>query len=208
MVYLKSTHPTISFVLCSANEPGAVSTSWVIENYSSILVNNATKTRAKPGAALQTALSISESVSLFLPQLYGAATPTPSYKIDYFIVIQNFLNPKGQQNPISGSKVTVILLKGWILPIGEVYHEWHILSVRQQSVIAPDIWPGCLDCSAEPLIGPENLPDGGLIVHWGQGDLSAARVVLFVLKHGQSFVHLKLCKSLAGDYVPGLCLKN
>ena len=31
---------------------------------------------------------------------------------------KNFLNPKGHQNPISGSKVTVILLKGWIFPIG------------------------------------------------------------------------------------------
>ena len=43
---------------------------------------------------------------------------TSSYKIDYVIVIKNFLNPKGHQNPISGSKVTVILMKGWILPIG------------------------------------------------------------------------------------------
>ena len=41
-----------------------------------------------------------------------------SYKIDYVIVIPSFLNPKGQQNPFSGSKVTAILLKGWILPIG------------------------------------------------------------------------------------------
>ena len=43
---------------------------------------------------------------------------TSSYKIDYVIVIKNFLNPKGHQNPISGSKVTAILLKGWILSIG------------------------------------------------------------------------------------------
>ena len=43
---------------------------------------------------------------------------TSSYKIDYIIVIKNFLNPKGHQNPISGSNVTAILLKGWILPIG------------------------------------------------------------------------------------------
>ena len=42
---------------------------------------------------------------------------TSSYKIDHVIVIRNFLNPEGQQNPISGSKVTAILLKGWILPI-------------------------------------------------------------------------------------------
>ena len=41
-----------------------------------------------------------------------------SYKIDYVIVIKNFLNPEGYQNPINGSKVTAILLKGWILPIG------------------------------------------------------------------------------------------
>ena len=41
-----------------------------------------------------------------------------SYKIDYVIVIKTFLNPEGHQNRISGSKVTAILLKGWILPIG------------------------------------------------------------------------------------------
>ena len=41
-----------------------------------------------------------------------------SYKIDYVIVIKNFLNPKGHQNPISGLKITVILLKRWILLIG------------------------------------------------------------------------------------------
>ena len=41
-----------------------------------------------------------------------------SYKIPYVIVIINFLNAEGHQNPISGSEVTAILLKGWILPIG------------------------------------------------------------------------------------------
>ena len=41
-----------------------------------------------------------------------------SYKIDDVIVIKTFLNPEGHHNSISGSKVTVILLKGWILPIG------------------------------------------------------------------------------------------
>ena len=35
-----------------------------------------------------------------------------SYKIDYVIVINNFINPEGHQNPISGSKVTAIFLKG------------------------------------------------------------------------------------------------
>ena len=34
------------------------------------------------------------------------------------LVIKNFLNPKGHQNPISGSKVTAILMKGRILLIG------------------------------------------------------------------------------------------
>ena len=34
------------------------------------------------------------------------------------MVIKNFLNPKGHQNPINGSIVTAILLKGLILPIG------------------------------------------------------------------------------------------
>ena len=43
-----------------------------------------------------------------------------SYKTDYVIVIKIFLHPKGHQNPISGSEVTVILLKGWILSIGGV----------------------------------------------------------------------------------------
>ena len=43
---------------------------------------------------------------------------TSSYKINYVIVIMHFLNPKGHQNPIGCSKVTAILLKGWIWPIG------------------------------------------------------------------------------------------
>ena len=34
-------------------------------------------------------------------------------------MIKSFLYPEGRQNPISGSKVTTILLKGWIWPIGE-----------------------------------------------------------------------------------------
>ena len=33
---------------------------------------------------------------------------------------KNFLNPEGHQNPIIGAKVTAILLKGLILPIGGV----------------------------------------------------------------------------------------
>ena len=34
------------------------------------------------------------------------------------MVIKNFLSPEGHQTPISGSKVTAILLQGWILPTG------------------------------------------------------------------------------------------
>ena len=41
-----------------------------------------------------------------------------SYKIDYVIVVKTFLNPKGHHNRINGSKVTAILLKGWISPVG------------------------------------------------------------------------------------------
>ena len=69
--------------------------------------------------------SLSESVSQPFPptalrrrHAQTVRDSTSSYKIDYVIVIKNFLNPKGHQNPISGSKVSAILLKGWILPIG------------------------------------------------------------------------------------------
>ena len=41
-----------------------------------------------------------------------------SYKINSFVVIKTFLNHEGHQNRITGSKVKIILLKGWILPIG------------------------------------------------------------------------------------------
>ena len=41
-----------------------------------------------------------------------------SYKIDFFIVIKTFLNLEGHPIHMSGSKVTAILLKGLILPIG------------------------------------------------------------------------------------------
>ena len=33
-------------------------------------------------------------------------------------MIKNFINLEGHQNPFSGSKVTAILLKEWIWPIG------------------------------------------------------------------------------------------
>ena len=41
-----------------------------------------------------------------------------SYKIDYVIMIKKFLNLEGHQNPVNVLKVTAILLKGWISPLG------------------------------------------------------------------------------------------
>ena len=41
-----------------------------------------------------------------------------SHKIDYFTIFQEILNLKGHPNRITGSRVTAILLNGWILPIG------------------------------------------------------------------------------------------
>ena len=69
-----------------------------------------------------------------------------SFKIDYVLVIKTFLNPEAHQNRISGSIVTVILLKGWILPWWSfsgggsaingaipsslLYSRWFLLSVK------------------------------------------------------------------------------
>ena len=41
-----------------------------------------------------------------------------SHKIDYVKIFKEILNLEGHPNCITGSKVTVILLNGWILPIG------------------------------------------------------------------------------------------
>ena len=41
-----------------------------------------------------------------------------SHKIDYVTIFKEILNPEGHPNHITGSKVTAILLNGWILPIG------------------------------------------------------------------------------------------
>ena len=46
-----------------------------------------------------------------------------SYKIDYVIVIKNFLNPEGHQNRIIGSKVKAILLKGGFCQLVELHRE-------------------------------------------------------------------------------------
>ena len=41
-----------------------------------------------------------------------------SHKIDYVNFLKEILNLKGHLICITGSRVTVILLNGWILPIG------------------------------------------------------------------------------------------
>ena len=41
-----------------------------------------------------------------------------SHKIDNVKIFQEILNPKGHPNCITGSKITAIVLNGWILPIG------------------------------------------------------------------------------------------
>ena len=41
-----------------------------------------------------------------------------SHKIDHVTIFKEILNTEGHPNRITGSKVTAILLKGWILPIG------------------------------------------------------------------------------------------
>ena len=42
-----------------------------------------------------------------------------SHKIDYITIVSEILNFKGHQERIIGSRVTAILLKGWIFPIGQ-----------------------------------------------------------------------------------------
>ena len=41
-----------------------------------------------------------------------------SHKIDYVTFLKEILNPEGHPNRMTISKVTAILLRGWILPIG------------------------------------------------------------------------------------------
>ena len=55
-------------------------------------------------------------------------------------MIKNFLNPDGHQNRISGSKVTGILLKEWILPIdGVASGRVYACSLRSRLVF---LWDG------------------------------------------------------------------
>ena len=41
-----------------------------------------------------------------------------SHKINHVTIFQEILNPEGHPNCFTGTKVAVILLNGWILPIG------------------------------------------------------------------------------------------
>ena len=41
-----------------------------------------------------------------------------SHKIGYITIFKEIVNPEGHLNRITGSKVTAILLNGWVLPIG------------------------------------------------------------------------------------------
>ena len=41
-----------------------------------------------------------------------------SHKTDYVTILKMVLNPEGNLNPITGSKVTAIFQNGLILPIG------------------------------------------------------------------------------------------
>ena len=42
-----------------------------------------------------------------------------SHKIDYVTIFLEILNPEGHPNRMTNSKVTAILLNGWIFPIGQ-----------------------------------------------------------------------------------------
>ena len=42
-----------------------------------------------------------------------------SHKIDYITIFLKIWNLKGHQNHITGSRVTAIMLKGWIFPFGQ-----------------------------------------------------------------------------------------
>ena len=70
-----------------------------------------------------------------------------SYEIDYVIVINKFLNIEGHQNLIIGSKVTAIILKGWILPIS-----WASAVEGLRSTLLPRL-VFCMDYDSWPTRG-------------------------------------------------------
>ena len=79
-------------------------------------------------AALQTPLSLSyrlsecffSSADFTEPWRFRVRVRASNHKIDYIIKVKEILNLEVNLNCIIGSKVTVVLLKGLILPIGGV----------------------------------------------------------------------------------------
>jgi hypothetical protein len=73
----------------------------------------------------------------------------------YVMAIKNFINPKGHQNPINESKVTVFLLTGWILPIGGASVEEGLrLQPAQQACfnfITIQVFHGLRICITRPI---------------------------------------------------------
>ena len=47
-----------------------------------------------------------------------------SHNWDYIIILLDIWNHEGHQNHITGSRVTAVLLNGWILPIGIAFSGW------------------------------------------------------------------------------------
>ena len=70
-------------------------------------------------SALQTPLLLINSLTHPLVPTVLRRRHTQTVRDRSVIVMKNFLNPNEHQTPIIGSKVTAILLKGWIWPIGE-----------------------------------------------------------------------------------------
>ena len=64
------------------------------------------------------------SQSVMICENIVTAPPRPNgdgafnHKIEYVTIFSEILNPEGHPNCITGSKVTSILLHGWILPVG------------------------------------------------------------------------------------------
>ena len=82
------------------------------------------QTRAKPGAALQTLLSLADSfsdplvrISLRRRHSQTVKNGASSHKTNYITIFSEILNLnlKGHLNHFIGSKVTAIFLNGWIL---------------------------------------------------------------------------------------------
>ena len=68
-----------------------------------------------------------------------------SHNIDYITILKKILNLGGHPNCITGSKVTAILLDGWILPIGgaSAVKGLHLQPAQQTCLITR--WVGPLD---------------------------------------------------------------